>query len=65
MGIFGWSLPPGCTDRDIDEAVGANHCEHCEKFAALGFECSAHTHGECDCPKCQGFCECPLTAEQR
>jgi len=52
MGIFGWSLPPGVTDRMIDEAVGANHCE---KFAALGHECSANTHGECDCPKCQGL----------
>jgi hypothetical protein len=21
--VFGWSLPPGCTQRDIDEAYGA------------------------------------------
>ena len=58
MGMFGWSIPPGCSFNDLDEAVGANKCKHCEKFAELGFECSVYTHGECDCPKCQGFCEC-------
>jgi hypothetical protein len=33
-------------------------CKHCEKFHALGRYCTAKSHGECDCPKCQGFCEC-------
>ena len=23
------------------------------------FRCGAATHGECDCPKCQGYCKCP------
>jgi hypothetical protein len=32
-------------------------CPACEKFFA-SHRCSAVTHGECDCPKCQGFCTC-------
>lgn len=32
-------------------------CEACEKFFDKSV-CSAQTHGECDCPKCQGYCEC-------
>jgi hypothetical protein len=31
-------------------------CPRCEKFFAQ-FRCSAATHGECDCPRCQGYCE--------
>jgi hypothetical protein len=29
--IFGWDLPPGCTQRDIDEAAGGNRdiCTEC------------------------------------
>ena len=33
-------------------------CKSCRTFEAKGFRCSAMTHGECDCPKCQGFCKC-------
>lgn len=32
-------------------------CKHCRKFFAR-FRCSADSHGECDCPKCQGYCTC-------
>jgi hypothetical protein len=32
-------------------------CRHCEQFYAR-FVCGAATHGECDCPKCQGYCTC-------
>ena len=32
-------------------------CERCESFFSR-FSCSAKTHGECDCPKCQGYCKC-------
>jgi hypothetical protein len=32
-------------------------CSHCQQFFAR-FRCSATTHGECDCPKCQGYCQC-------
>jgi len=33
-------------------------CRHCKKFFA-SYRCSKITHGECDCPKCQGYCKCP------
>jgi hypothetical protein len=30
MGIFGGWLPPGCSIRDLDDAMGVNnHCEVC------------------------------------
>lgn len=31
--IFGWSLPPGVTQRMIDEQAGADrfYCEKCDK----------------------------------
>jgi hypothetical protein len=32
-------------------------CKYCKEFSAR-FRCSAESHGECDCPKCQGYCEC-------
>jgi len=31
-------------------------CQHCNKFFAR-YRCGAAT-GECDCPKCQGYCDC-------
>ena len=31
-------------------------CKHCTKFFSE-YRCNA-SHGECDCPKCQGFCTC-------
>lgn len=34
-------------------------CQHCrEFFDEMGLHCIANIHGECDCPKCQGYCEC-------
>ena len=33
-------------------------CKACKAWQAKGFRCSAVTHGECDCPKCQGYCKC-------
>lgn len=32
-------------------------CGPCKRFFKE-FVCSAMTHMECDCPKCQGYCEC-------
>lgn len=29
MGIFGWDLPPGCSQRDIDNAMGSDAPEDC------------------------------------
>lgn len=34
-------------------------CDSCRQFFAR-FRCSAASHGECDCPKCQGYCECSM-----
>jgi len=32
-------------------------CRRCREFFAR-YRCAAETHGECDCPKCQGNCQC-------
>ena len=37
-------------------------CKYCQWFFAV-HRCSAQTHGECDCPKCQGMCECHIKDE--
>lgn len=40
--MTGWNLPPGCTDRMIDDAMGANaHCEVCLQHV-----------DSCVCPEC-------------
>jgi hypothetical protein len=40
--VFGWSLPPGCTQRMIDEAAGADQpCAVCCMDVA-----------DCCCPEC-------------
>ena len=40
--VFGWSLPPGCTSRMIDEAAGVDQpCAVCCKDPA-----------DCCCPEC-------------
>jgi DNA (cytosine-5)-methyltransferase 1 len=33
-------------------------CRHCRAFTEIGRQCTAFIFGECDCPKCQGLCEC-------
>ena len=49
MGKFGWSLPPGVTDRMIDEAYGFDQpCEVC----AGNPELDNDTEGGCICPEC-------------
>ena len=35
-------------------------CWPCTMYEPI---CTAETHGECDCPKCQGLCECDKTRE--
>jgi hypothetical protein len=45
MGIFGWSLPPGCTHAQIEAAFGAEGpCEVCGHFV-----------DDCVCQEC-GTC---------
>lgn len=46
------------TDFDLDGGVIQHaQCKHCAAFFSK-FRCAAQSHGECDCPKCQGYCEC-------
>lgn len=34
-------------------------CKHCRKyFIKLDRKCTLNAYGECDCPRCQGICEC-------
>lgn len=40
--IFGWSLPPGCSQHDIDSAFGNEEpCQHCGKDS-----------DDCECAEC-------------
>lgn len=41
----------------MNAAVARGRCEACEEFFER-YRCSRTSHGECDCPKCQGLCEC-------
>jgi len=43
MSVFGWSLPPGCTHRHIEEAYGSDEpCAVCGRWAE-----------DCICPECR------------
>ena len=46
--VFGWDLPPGCTDRDIEENAGAfdDYCPNC------GEEIERHDRAAY-CPDCK------------
>ena len=39
------------------EPEEAPRCKACTEFFAR-FSCGKAVHLECDCPKCQGYCEC-------
>lgn len=41
----------------VDAQPAAPTCPACQDFFSR-FRCSAATHLECDCPRCQGLCEC-------
>lgn len=38
-------------------------CTHCTDFFKR-YQCAKNTIGECDCPKCQGYCECYLLDDE-
>ncbi len=48
---FGWDLPPGCSQRDIDRATGEDEVE-CPECEGEG----THDYGEGDqpCKRCEG-----------
>jgi hypothetical protein len=37
-------------------------CPQCDAFFAR-YQCSAGSYGECDCPRCQGYCTCHKPAK--
>jgi hypothetical protein len=45
VGIFGWSMPPGCSHQDIDRAVGLD--QPCEVCGNMEDDCICKP-----CPKC-------------
>ena len=44
-------------ERELRELQSHPRCVACARYF-LRYRCSARTHGECDCPKCQGYCRC-------
>ena len=68
---FGWNLPPGCSQRDIDRAMGADEPEpiDCETCESTGYEnisecCGQPFIAETDfCSQCKehaGKCKCEV-----
>jgi hypothetical protein len=39
-------------------------CSFCDRFFSQ-FKCWAKSRGECDCPKCHGYCECEQNMLQK
>jgi hypothetical protein len=39
-------------------------CQKCDAYFRK-YRCSAASHGECDCPRCQGYCRCEDAPEQK
>lgn len=38
-------------------------CHYCADFFSE-YQCAKQIHLECDCPKCQGYCECEDPEEE-
>lgn len=45
-------------DGSCEEEREETECTACRAWAKTGRPCTAESHGECDCPKCQGLCNC-------
>lgn len=39
-------------------------CQHCQEFFEK-YSCAMEMIGECDCPKCQGYCNCKDQEDDR
>jgi hypothetical protein len=44
--------------KKIEDAVKVVKCKSCVRWAMTKRPCTLSSHGECDCPKCQGLCDC-------
>jgi hypothetical protein len=58
---FGWDLPPGCSMRDIDRAMGGDdepmkECPRCSGYGTIG-------SNDDECPMCKGDGVIPQTEE--
>mgnify|MGYP003336941819 CR=1 FL=1 len=42
---------------EAEKNQSVKKCKHCSKYFA-NYSCGKNINGECDCPKCQGFCQC-------
>lgn len=51
MGIFGWDLPPGCSQADVDAAMGVDYEGTCKVCAGL-IDFPEERDG-CICPECE------------
>jgi hypothetical protein len=44
---------------------GSHECGHCRRFFLdLHRRCTINLNGECDCPICQGICNCEVPARE-
>ena len=52
---FGWDLPPGCTNADIDRAMGGD-CDECPRCEGDGtiLDDGAPDAVPIKCPRCNG-----------
>jgi hypothetical protein len=44
--------------------MNEQQCEYCRKFFER-YSCGKKWIGECDCPKCQGYCKCKEKDDDR
>lgn len=58
---FGWDLPPGCTNADIDRAMGAymDECPECGGGGTVNYG-----EGDQPCERCNGSGEIDTKAEK-
>lgn len=65
---FGWDLPPGCSQRDIDKAMGEDDetficCKQCDGTGQV-FDDRVPNAFLIICPHCKGEGEREMTSEE-